>query len=330
MTSNAEDAAVPMTWNPAAPPRQDGRAFVVTGGNAGLGYFAAEQLAATGARVVITSRSEEKAEAAMASIRLRVPNADLGFVELDLASLDSARTAGERLAGMERLDGLVLNAGRTTGSPRRKTSADGNELTFGTNYIGHFALAAAAWPALARTAGSRVVGLGSLSTRIVPLDADDLQSERRFGFFRAYAFSKHAMHGLIFELDRRLRATGEHAVGWRHYGARPDDPLHSAVLAHPGLALDGLSAVRPGITDSKYPQLERALAFAAQGKNRGAAATVRALLDPALPSGAFVGPRGWLKGRPVPTRPVRSSASPEFGRRLWELSEEWTGTTFEV
>ena len=306
-----------MTWNPARLPDQSGRVFVVTGGNAGLGYFTVEQLAGTGARVILASRSQQRADAAIASVKERVPNADLGFVRLDLSSLDSVREVGEYLGGVDRLDGLVLNAGMTTGSVRRKTTADGNEFIVGVNYLGHFALTAGAIPALRRTAGSRVVGLGSISTRLVKVDLDDLQSTRRYEFFRAYAFSKHAMHGFILELDRRLRGA---------------DAEVESVLAHPGLALDGLTLRRPGIADPKAQTVaaERAIAGFAQGKNRGAASIVRALLDPHIAGGDSVGPRWLVRGRPVLEQPVASSASPAFGAGLWERSEKWTGTEFAL
>ena len=302
-----------MSWNPAEPPAQLGRVFVVTGGNAGLGYFAAEQLAGTGARVVLASRSREKAERAMASIRRRMGGARVEFLELDLSSLESVRRAGDTLADFDRLDGLVLNAGLTSGARTRQTTRDGNELILGTNYLGHFALTARAWPALSRTDGSRVVGLGSVATKLVALDEDDLQSIRRFNFFRAYALSKHTVHGFIFELDRRLRAASS---------------ASRAVLAHPGFALDGLSSRRPGVVTPAVA--ERMLALAAQGKNRGAAPVVRALLDPAARSGDFIGPRRTLTGPPERVAPVASSASADFGRRLWTLSEQWTHEPFAV
>ena len=300
-----------MSWNPAELPGQYGRVVVITGGNAGLGYFAAEQLAATGARIVLASRSEKKADAAMESIRERVPSADLGFLQVDLSSLASATAAGEQLASWPRLDGLVLNAGMTTGSTTRETTEDGYELTFATNYIGHFALAAGAASALLRTPGSRVVGLGSMATRLVKVEVTDLQSEDRYDFFRAYGFSKHAIHGFVFELDRRLRAA---------------DAATSAILAHPGFALDGLSLARPGITAPAVWQ--RALAAVAQGKNRGAAPVVRALLDPDARGGDFYGPQYQLKGPPRKAVPVPSSSSAEFGAQLWRRSEMWTGLSF--
>jgi len=299
-----------MTWNPAALPPQHGRVFVVTGGNAGLGYFTAEQLARTGARVVLASRSRSRADAATAAIVRRVPAADLDVLPLDLASLESVRAAAAELAGWERLDGLVLNGGMTHGPRMRRTTADGNELVLGTNFLGHFALVAGAWPALERSR-ARVVGLASLATLIVPLDASDLASERRYGFFRAYGFSKHAMLGFTLELARRSAAI-------------------TAVAADPGYSISGLTPARDGVVDPTAHRADRLLAFGAQGKNRGAAPTVRALLDPAVRSGDYVRPQYLTRGRPVVAHPRRASTDPRFGERLWPLAEEWTETRFEL
>ena len=311
-----------MSWNPSILPRQDGRTFVVTGGNAGLGYFTAEQLAGSGAHVVLATRNPQRAEVAAASIRGNVAGASIDSLTVDLASLMSVREAGARLADYGRLDGLILNAGATTGSKERQESVDGFELTMATNVIGHFALTALAWPALTRTPGSRVVGLGSLSTLIVPPNAGDMLSQRSYNFFRAYAFSKHAMHGFILELDRRVRQSSV-------FGRVPDV---AALLAHPGYAIDGLTPLRPGIAD-RTPLMRAAaaaVAFGTQGKNRGAAPTVRAALDPSLDSGDFVGPQHLTRGRPTLHRPTGTSASREFGGHIWALAEEWTGLDFEV
>ncbi|MDJ0333788.1 SDR family NAD(P)-dependent oxidoreductase [Salinibacterium sp. G-O1] len=311
-----------MSWNPAHPPRQDGRTFVVTGGSAGLGYFAAEQLARAGGHVVLATRSPERAARAEASIRGNVAGASVDSLTVDLASLASVREAGSRLADYGRIDGLILNAGVTSGSNERQHSVDGFELTMATNFIGHFALTALAWPALTRTAGSRVVGLGSLSTFMVPPHPGDMLSQRSYNFFRAYAFSKHAMHGFILELDRR---TNQSTV----FGRVPDV---AALLAHPGYAIDGLTPLRPGIADRTPLMRAAALAasFGTQGKNRGAAPTVRAALDPALTGGEFIGPKYLTHGRPVLAHPAGTSASPEFGGHIWALAEEWTGRDFDV
>jgi hypothetical protein len=125
------------------------------------------------------------------------------------------------------------------------------------------------------------------------------------------------MHGFVLELDRRSRAVSAGV---------------SAMLAHPGYAIDGLSPERTGIVshgpaDRVYAA---SVAIGAQGKNRGAATTVRALLDPTVVGGEYVGPEFLTRGRPALQRPVASSASPEFGAYLWAQSELWTGASFDV
>ena len=305
-----------MNWSPTGLPSQAGKTFVVTGGNAGVGYFTAEQLAGAGARVVLASRNESKARAAIAAIHGQVPAASVEFVPLDLTSLASVARAAEAIRGLGTIDGLVNNAGLVIAPPRRRTTEDGLELLVGGNFFGHFALTAQMFDALAPT--GRVVMLGSQSTRMVRLDPGDLLSERRYQGFRAYAFSKHAMHGFAFELDRRLRAAGSERM---------------SLLAHPGFAITGLAAQRPGVTDqSRARRLSEIVlfSFVGQGKDAGAWPSVRAATDPDAVSGTFYGPSfATLRGLPAPLAPVASSASPAFGSHLWTQAEKLTGVTFD-
>jgi NAD(P)-dependent dehydrogenase (short-subunit alcohol dehydrogenase family) len=308
---------VTAVWDPRHLPPQAGKTFVITGGNAGIGYFTAEQLASAGGRVIIAARNRGKADAAMASIRSRVPRADVGFVSFDLTSLASIRDAAAEISASGPITALVNNAGLVISPRRRRVTADGLELLVGGNALGHFALTAQLFPAL--VPGGRVVGLGSMSTRMVRLDPPDLLSVRRYRPFRAYAFSKHAVHGFAFELDRRLRAAGD---------------SRRSLLAHPGFAVSGLAARRPGITDqARWRRLTEIALFSivGQGKDEGAWSPVRAAIDPDAESGTFFGPaRMALTGVPVPLAPVASSASPEFGAYLWALAEERTGVEFRI
>jgi len=151
----------------------------------------------------------------------------------------------------------------------------------------------------------------------VPFDVMDLQTRTRHGFFRAYAQSKHAVHAFVLELDRRSRAARRGV---------------SAVLAHPGYAVDSLSPFRPGVSEpSSFARIATSpFGMGAQGKNRGAAPSVRALLDPEVVGGEFVGPAQLTRGRPVLQLPVASSASPEAGAAVWALAERWSGVRFAV
>ncbi len=305
-----------MSWDPRSLPSQAGRTIVVTGGSTGIGYWASEQLAGAGARVVIAARHAPKAAEAIRSIRDRVPGADVVHVPFDLASLDVIRETAAALADLGGVDVLVNNAGLVFPSTRRSTTKDGLELEVGGNFVGHFALTALVFPVLR----DRVVGLGSLSTKMVRLEPDDLMSEKKYRPFRAYAFSKHTVHGFAFELDRRLRAAGD---------------ARKSLLAHPGYAVNELSEKRPDvITESKgWQRLGGYLsAPVGQGKDHGAWPVVRAAIDPDAESGEFYGPRDLLgmRGEPVVQAPVTSSASAEFGAHLWTLAEEWSGLRFEI
>ena len=298
-------------WNPAALPPLAGERVLVTGGDAGLGYFACEQLAGAGANVVMASRSEEKASRAISAIRGLHPAADVSFQPLDLADLSSVRAAALAIAAGPPLTGLLANAG-LVGSPEQRTTADGFELQFGTNHLGHYALIALLLPSLS-AAGTRIVHNGSISHRWARLTSSSLQPSS-YPNARAYATSKLAVMAFGFELARRLDLTRSAAT---------------SVVAHPGFALGMFTPERPGVAAHKDATAwrQRIMGPVAQGKDDGAGPLVRATVDRDLPNGAYCGPDGWfqLKGRPaiVPARPharERNAAS-----RLIDLSADLTG-----
>ncbi|MEP6482300.1 MAG: SDR family NAD(P)-dependent oxidoreductase [Rhodoglobus sp.] len=304
-----------MNWDPRHLPSQAGKTIVVTGAGRGVGYFVAEQLAGAGARVIMTTRTKADADAAAAALRTEVPQAQLEFVTLDLASLASIRTAAPELAAFGPIDVLINNAGKTSGAKQRETTADGLEVMVGTNAYGPFALTALLFPSIT----GRVVSLGSLATRLTKADLADLQQEHgTYSVSKAYAYSKHAVHAFAFELDRRLRAAGSGI---------------ESVLAHPGFALDGSAPRRAGVTDRNSAGQrfgERLMRPMAHGKNRGAWPVVRAAIDPSAESGQFYGPARSVTGPPVLATAVAQSADPAFGAEFWRLAEEATGVSFAV
>ncbi len=156
------------------------------GGNAGIGYFAAEHLATTGAVVVLGSRDAAKADGAMASIRSRVPGAHVLHLQLDLADLSSLKSAVDRL-DLDRLDAVVYNAGVALNDPPRREPEDGHELMFGTNHLGHFALTQWLAPLLSAASAGRIVTVGGFAARSERLDlGGDLQSVRDYRHKRTY------------------------------------------------------------------------------------------------------------------------------------------------
>ncbi|VVJ21379.1 Oxidoreductase [Amycolatopsis camponoti] len=279
---------------------------LVTGGNAGIGYFAAEQLASAGAEVVIGSRDPAKAESARTAIRSRVAGAKVEHVRIDLADLASleAVDAGE-------LDAVVCNAGVALDNPPRRETAGGHELMFGTNHLGHFALVARLMPRLAPDA--RIVTTGSFAAKSAKLDFADLQCERDYQPKRAYERSKLAQMLFAFELDRRLREAGSKRL---------------SVVAHPGGALDALTPSRPPVHVRGAGQWLRGLPMRAlvHGKDAGARPAVRAVLGPDVTGGQLWGPRVFgLRGRPRLEERWTNLTDDAAAERLWAESVTLTG-----
>src|ERR1035441_4534808 len=223
-------------WTVADIPSQAGRRAVITGANSGIGYYAALELARKRAHVVLAVRDKARGDAALARLRAEVRDASAEVALLDLASLASVRAfaAAEVARGIP-LDLLINNAG--VYAPRKRLeTADGFEIQFGTNVLGHFALTALLLPALERAAASqpqkpRVVTIASIAHKRAVLNFNDLQSLKSYGPSRSYGQSKLADLMFAFELDRRLQA------------AEPPVSRIMSMAAHPGVANTNLFQV---------------------------------------------------------------------------------------
>ncbi|MVU80457.1 SDR family NAD(P)-dependent oxidoreductase [Nocardia sp. ET3-3] len=299
-----------MTWQGGR--RADEKTFLVTGANAGIGYFAAEQLAASGATVVLGCRNTARAELAAQLIRSRVEGARVRWARLDVADLSALPAAVDGL-GVDRLDAVVLNAGVLLSEPQRRTSPQGHELMFTTNHLGHFALVAHLEPMLTATAGSRVVTVGSFAARSERLDLADLQSGQDYRPKRAYGRSKLAQMLFGFELDRRLRARAADIC---------------SIVVHPGGALDALTPSRPPLFARTTAQRLYGLPANAvlHGKHAGARTIVRAVLDPEIAGGKLWGPRVFgLRGQPHQENPLPHMTDIDTAAGLWTASSSLTG-----
>src|SRR5258708_2081772 len=219
------------TWASGDVPGQQGRLAVVTGANTGLGFQAAQVLAARGASVVLAVRDTGKGKAAAAAIARAAPGANVTVQHLDLACLDSIRAAAAELrATHPRIDVLVNNAGVMF--PPKQATSDGFELQLGTNHLGHFALTGLLLGQMLPAPGSRVVTVSSLAHRLrARINFDDLQGERSYRRVGAYSQSKLANLMFAYELARRLSGAG----------------ATIAVAAHPGLAATELTRNTPAI-----------------------------------------------------------------------------------
>jgi NAD(P)-dependent dehydrogenase (short-subunit alcohol dehydrogenase family) len=298
-------------WTARDVPDQRGRVAVITGANTGIGYEAAAVLAARGATVVLACRNEEKGREAARRIQEASPGAVVELEALDLSSLASVHGFAKQLhATHPRVDLLINNAGLMWTPPG--TTADGYELQFGTNHLGHFALTGQVLDLLLTVPGSRVVTISSVGHRTGRIDFEDLQSERRYGRHRAYAQSKLANLMFTYELQRRLAAIKAPTI---------------AVAAHPGGASTELVRNAP----AAIRVLERAFgSLVMQPAYMGAWPTLRAAVDPDVRGGDYYGPSGFLEQRGAPKLVHSSKRSYDRGtqRRLWEVSEQLTGVIY--
>ena len=303
-------------WTTRDIPSQNGRTAIVTGAG-GLGFEDALELARAGADVILASRNPDKGAISVERIRREVPSARIWFEPLDLADLDSIDSFAKRLSGrLSKLDILINNAG-VMRPVRRMETADGFELQFGTNHLGHFALTGRLMPLLKATGGSRVVTLSSVAARGGSIDFDDLQASRKaYDSMAAYSQSKLAC--LMFALELQRRST---ALGW---GV-------TSLGAHPGLSSTELLDNAPG-AGRRVPLIYRIVrAVMMQSPSQGALPTLYAATDPEATPGGYYGPNGLAetRGRPGEARIPAAALDLGAAARLWSASEELTGVRFQ-
>ena len=301
-------------WSVHDIPDQSGRVAVVTGANSGLGHATARELARKGARVVLACRSEARGETARDRIASEVPGAEVELALLDLADLTSVREFARTLP-YDRLDLLVNNAG-VMALPYG-TTADGFETQFGVNHLGHFALTGLLLPVLLDTPGARVVTVSSPAHAMANIDIDDLNSERRYRRWIAYARSKTANLLFTHELARRLAAHGAEPV---------------AAAAHPGYAATNLQTQAPRMTGRRGG--ERLMRIGnrvfAQSAEAGALPILYAATAPGVRPDSFTGPSfAMWRGAPAPSWRAPWTRDDRAGERLWTASERLTGVTYE-
>lgn len=301
-------------WTADQMPDQAGRLAVVTGANSGLGEISALQLARKGARVVLAVRTVGKGESSANKIRVAVPDARVEVRELDLSSLESVRAFAAALTEDEpAVDLLINNAGIMATPPRR--TAEGYELQFGTNHLGHFALTGLLLEALGNAPAARVVTLSSTEHKGGHIHFDDLQLEHGYAPRKAYQQSKMANAVFGIELDHRLRAAGSPII---------------SVLAHPGYSATNLQSTGPTGVAAFVMKIGNA-AFA-QSAARGVLPQLYAATAPDVRGGQFYGPSGFreMRGAPIEVQAVVEAHDPAIARQLWALSEDLTGVTYAL
>jgi NAD(P)-dependent dehydrogenase (short-subunit alcohol dehydrogenase family) len=305
-----------MTWTAEDTPDLSGKTIIVTGGNSGIGYEAARELARKGAEVVLACRSLKKAGEAMRSIVSAHPGAVVEAMELDLASLASVRSFTHVFLGRHaRLDVLCNNAG-VMALPYRKT-ADGFEMQLGTNHLGHFALTGLLCERLLATERARVVNVSSNAHRMGRIRFEDLRWENGYRKWLAYGQSKLANLLFTYELQRRLEARNASVI---------------SVACHPGYTATNLQFAGPRMVESSLKERLFGLGnrLCAQEAPMGALPTLYAATSAEVRGGDYIGPDGFAEmwGHPKKAKSSARSHDEEAAAKLWEVSEQLTGVRY--
>lgn len=268
-----------------------GRTVLITGPTSGIGLVMAKDLARMGARVVLAARNASRASAVAAEIARSGGAAEV--LPIDLASFASIRQAAARfLASNERLEVLINNAGEAVA--RREVTVDGHERTWETNFLGAFLLTHLLLPGLRRAKKPRIVNVGSDAHRTGRLDWANLELEKGYGGYRAYANTKLALALFTRELARR-------------------EPGVTVNVIHPG-------AIATNIWKPLPAPARWLIAVLLRSAESGAAPVVRLAIDPALD-----GVTGAYFSRFREARLAPAALDDASGARLWQIAEKATG-----
>jgi NAD(P)-dependent dehydrogenase (short-subunit alcohol dehydrogenase family) len=310
-------------WNISDIAAQAGKRVVVTGANSGIGYHTAVTLARKGAQVVFACRDKQRGEEALARLDADSPGAHAALAILDLASLRSVRQFAQRELAQQRPLHILINNAGVMAPPKRLETADGFELQFGTNVLGHFALTALLMPALELAAAEssdrpRIVTIASIAHKRGELDFDDLQSTKQYSPMRSYRQSKLADLIFAFELDRRLRAAHSRVM---------------SVAAHPGVANTNLfrGGDHSAIARALRNLLGQFIGIALNTDYSGALPTLYAATAHDVSGGGYYGPRGFLeaRGNRVGAASVAKQARDALtAERLWQVCDDLTHVRF--
>lgn len=284
---------------------QKGKTVLITGGNSGIGYYAALAFAKLGAHVIIAGRNANKIDQAVKSIQAEDIDGHVEAGIVDLASLESVKKfAIQIVEAHSQLDLLINNAGVMM-PPESKTK-DGFESQFGINFLGHFALTGLLFDLLQSTQASRVVTLSSIAHRGAQIDFDNLQLEKPYDQKREYYQSKLADLVFTLELGRRIEAKGAAVL---------------SVACHPGFTKTELQRhLDPAI-------LEKMTFMDAW---QGALPTLVAATAPNIKQGDYYGPDGpgEFGGFPAIGEIDASALDTDVAKQLWDLGQDATGIAF--
>ncbi len=295
-------------WTSASIPDLTDKIAIVTGANSGIGYETARILANKGAQVILACRNQDKGKAAKRQITQENSQAQVEWIHLDLANLESVRRFVNEFTGRYNQLHLLINNAGVMFIPEHQLTTDGFEMHFGTNYLGHFALTGLLIKTIRGTAGVRVVTVTSTGHRQGHIDFDNLNAEKSYKKMFAYAQSKLANLLFTYELQRRLESAGLDAI---------------SVASHPGWTATNLQ---------QYTWYFRILnPLVAQTPYRGALSTLYAATANDVKGGDYYGYGGFMemRGAMQKVESHERARDQAVAERLWHVSEELTGVRYQ-
>lgn len=291
-------------WTPDKLSSLEGKTYLITGGNSGIGFEAGKLLRNAGANILVAARNKEKGKRAVEALNVS-SRAKIELVHLDLSDLDSVRDAAKQTRTLtDRLDGLINNAGIMQTPPQK--TADGFEMQLGTNHLGHFLLNGLLFD-LVENAGGRITTVSSIAHKFGKLYLDDLMMTKNYTPSLAYGQSKLANLMYALELDRRLKKAGSKVTSY---------------ACHPGYSDTSLQSTGPkGLLNSLYTIMNPLLA---QSPEKGAIPTVLCAAGDEARAGGYYGPQsmGECRGRISDALIASKALNEADATALWKQSEK--------
>lgn len=301
-------------WTAANIPQRNGGLAIITGSTEGIGYEDALALSSSGWNVIMMGRNAQKGAKSIAKIHQFNPKAELSFEKIDLADLSSIKSfASKMISNGQAIDLLINNAGVMT-PPNRLETADGFELQFGTNHLGHFALTAQLLPLLCKSPDARVVTVSSIANREGTINFDDLQSKSSYAPGKAYSQAKLANLMFALELQRQSEKRGWGIL---------------SMAAHPGVSRTNLLITGAGRW-SAAGMARTFLPFLFQPSAQGALPILYAATSPEAKGGVYYGPNKMIETRGFPSvaKIPAQATDVNVSLRLWEISKELAKVEF--
>ncbi|MDQ8181606.1 SDR family oxidoreductase [Pelagicoccus sp. SDUM812005] len=307
----------PTGWTPEQLGSLAGKTYVITGATAGAGFEATRILLSKGARVVMLNRNAEKSAAAINALKQEYgSDAAVTFIRMDLAVLESVReAAAEALETVARIDGLICNAAIAQVA-KQEITVDGFESQLGVNHFAHFLLCRLLFQRIEESKG-RIVVVGSNAYKmgLKKIQFDDLNFDKKYSAWNAYAQSKLAQMMFAYELQRRIQASGKQVV---------------VQVCHPGASRTNLlQDTASAFNKVLWSVLSR---FIAQSAERGSWPEVMCAADERVESQSLYGPtkRADTVGPVGKCQLDEVALDRDMAAQLWTVSEEKTSTSWEL